>query len=1139
MSMSPQCSAVQREPFNKMGFWALLVTQFQGAFSDNVYKLIIILYLPALVASAEFPATALSTAVFNLPWLMFPAIAGALADRYSKKWVTVATKIWEIGVMMMGVMAVLLRSPYLLLFTLFLMAMQSTFFSPAKYGILPEILPESRLSWGNGLLNMWTFLAIILGNAAAGFLLAAFREQVYFAMLVMVGLSGVGVAASLFVTPARPAEPTRRIPINPYAGIWRYVRVFWGDARLFQTLVGIAFFWAAGALVIQNVVELGKVMVLDERLQGVLLAVMALGIGMGSLAAGYLSRGKIEMGLAPIGFLGMAFFCVLMAIPGWGYAATVVLLFGLGACAGVYDVPLAAMMQQRSPDKIKGGMIATLNLATFGGMMVAAALFWLLFNKLGIGPSKIFLTIALVTLGVGAYLIWLGPVVLLRSILWLADGTLYSLHVKGRGSVPEKGGALLVANHVSIIEAMLLLYSTDREVHFVMGADILRTPRWRHMAHVMNVILVDPNAGPEALEGAVSRIREVIARGHVVCVNCEARLHPEGTELPWHQHYSRIVEGLDAPVIPVHVSRLWETLYTFKNRRIQWRRPTPLRYPVAVYYGAPQPASVDGPGVRAAVQQLGVQWCLERPYACKNLHAGFIWYARRNLRKMAAADALSGELSYFRALVGSIIFARKLKVILDKQPMTGVLVPPTVGGLLTNIALQMLGRVPVNLNYTASPEILAACARRCNITQVLTSRRFLERLPLTVPGETVLLEDIRESVTKKDQITGMALALFAPVWLIERLLGTPKRGENDLATIIFSSGSEGDPKGVMLTLRSIISQTTAMGEVFPHDEKTCLLGFLPFFHSFGFTGTVWMPFLNKVRAVYHPSPLEHKNIGELAMKYRATVLIATSTFLQGFIRRCPPEHLRSLEFVVCGAEKLTPRVRTAFREKFGVEPVEGYGATECAPIVSINFPDNESPGFYARNLKHGTIGRPLPGVGVRVVHPETGELLPTGEAGLLQACGPNIMQGYLEMPEKTASVLQDGWYSTGDIAAIDDDGFIAITDRLARFSKIGGEMVPHTKVEETLHTLLDLTEQAMAVSSVPDTVKGERLVVLHTLSDAQAEELFIKMGGSDLPNLWRPRPNNFYRIDAIPVLGTGKMDIKAIKKMAANLDLGE
>ncbi len=268
-------------------------------------------------------------------------------------------------------------------------------------------------------------------------------------------------------------------------------------------------------------------------------------------------------------------------------------------------------------------------------------------------------------------------------------------------------------------------------------------------------------------------------------------------------------------------------------------------------------------------------------------------------------------------------------------------------------------------------------------------------------------------------------------------------------------------------------------------------------------------------------------------------MIGTSTFLQGFIRRCTPEQLQSIKFVICGAEKLTDRVRTAFKDKFGVEPLEGYGTTECAPVVSANLPDSASPGFFVRRLRVGTIGRPIPGVVARVVDPDSGAVLPPNEAGLLQIAGPNIMQGYLGMPEKTAEVVQDGWYSTGDIAAIDEEGFITITDRLARFSKIGGEMVPHTKLEETLHGLLGLTEQSLAVAGVPDTAKGERLVVLHTLTEAQLEELLEKLDAAGLPNLWRPRANSFYRIEAIPVLGTGKMDIKSIKKLALALDLGE
>jgi len=314
---------------------------------------------------------------------------------------------------------------------------------------------------------------------------------------------------------------------------------------------------------------------------------------------------------------------------------------------------------------------------------------------------------------------------------------------------------------------------------------------------------------------------------------------------------------------------------------------------------------------------------------------------------------------------------------------------------------------------------------------------------------------------------------------------------------------------------------------------------LPIFHSFGFTVTLWLPLMRNIGVIYHPNPLEAKAVGGLIYQHRATFFIATSTFLQAFIRRCTPEQLSSLKYVVCGAEKLAPRVHDAFREKFGIEPMEGYGATECSPVVSVNVPDFRSPGFYQKGCKTGSIGHPIPGVAVRTIDPESGERLPHGEPGLLVVRGPNIMHGYLNMPEKTAEVIKDGWYITGDIASIDEDGFITITDRLSRFSKIAGEMIPHTAIEEVLHTTLGLTERAMAVTSVPDPNKGERLVVLHTLADAQLEQLLEKLDTCGLPNLWTPRPTAFYLVDEIPVLGTGKLDLKGVKTLARQLDVGE
>lgn len=376
------------------------------------------------------------------------------------------------------------------------------------------------------------------------------------------------------------------------------------------------------------------------------------------------------------------------------------------------------------------------------------------------------------------------------------------------------------------------------------------------------------------------------------------------------------------------------------------------------------------------------------------------------------------------------------------------------------------------------------------------------------------------------------MALFLPRPLLLLALGAKRKTENDIATIIFSSGSEGIPKGVMLSHRNVITMMHGMREMVRHDKHTGIVGFLPFFHSFGFAVALWTPLLEGIQGILHPNPLEPKPIGQLIKKYNGTIMIATPTFLQGFIRRCHPDQMASLDYVIAGAEKLPDRIRKAFFEKFGNEPLEGYGTTECAPVVAVNLHAQESPGFYTEHARTGSIGRAFPYQEAKVVDPDTGEELAAGEAGMLLLKGQNVMLGYLNDKERTDAALKDGWYTTGDIAAIDEDGFIFITDRLARFSKIGGEMIPHIRIEESMHQLLGLTEQALVITGVPDDTRGERLIVLHTLEEEDLAQLKQRVNESDLPNLWRPRANDYFHLEEIPVLGTGKIDIQAVKNKA-------
>jgi acyl-[acyl-carrier-protein]-phospholipid O-acyltransferase / long-chain-fatty-acid--[acyl-carrier-protein] ligase len=309
----------------------------------------------------------------------------------------------------------------------------------------------------------------------------------------------------------------------------------------------------------------------------------------------------------------------------------------------------------------------------------------------------------------------------------------------------------------------------------------------------------------------------------------------------------------------------------------------------------------------------------------------------------------------------------------------------------------------------------------------------------------------------------------------------------------------------------------------------------PFFHSFGFTAGLWLPAVQGVGVVFHPNPLDAQMIGSLVQKHRVTFLIATPTFLQAYMRRCTPESFGSLQYVLVGAEKLPERVAVAFEDQFGIRPLEGYGCTECSPVVTVNGRDFRAPGFHQVAAKRGKIGHPLPGVSVKVVDVETGEPVPPGTQGMLLVKGPNVMRGYLGKPAKTAEVLHGGWYTTGDIAVMEEDGFLTITDRLSRFSKIGGEMVPHIRIEEKLHELAGATEQVFAVTALPDEKKGERIVVLHTLPEARLAPVLERIPQCELPSLWKPKANQFFRVDAIPVLGTGKTDLRGVKALAASL----
>jgi acyl-[acyl-carrier-protein]-phospholipid O-acyltransferase/long-chain-fatty-acid--[acyl-carrier-protein] ligase len=596
------------------------------------------------------------------------------------------------------------------------------------------------------------------------------------------------------------------------------------------------------------------------------------------------------------------------------------------------------------------------------------------------------------------------------------------------------------------------------------------------------------------------------------------------------------MKDVEAPIIPVALDGVWGSIFSFDKGRALWKLPRRIPYRVTVNFGKPLPHTATPFEVRQCVQELMVEAWNYRKAHMRPLHRSFVRAARLHPFRFAMADAQSPKVTFASALMRTVFLARRLRKVWAGQQMVGLLLPPSVPGALVNFAALLMGKVPVNLNYTVSEETLASCIRQCGIKTVLTSQRFLDKVKLKVPGQVVFLEEVAANPGAGEKLCALLSAWLLPVGLLERSLGREKRVSlDDLATVIFSSGSTGEPKGVMLSHYNVGSNIEQLEQVFGLNRTDGLVGVLPFFHSFGFTGTLCLPAVLGVRVVYHPNPLEAKAIGPLVSQHKLTFLLATPTFLQLYMRGCSAEDFGSLRVVATAAEKLPERLATAFEEQFGIRPLEGYGCTECGPAVSVNTHDFRSAGFRQIGAKRGKIGHPLPGMSVRIVDPQTLAPQPIGQPGLLLVRGPNIMQGYLGRPEKTAEVLQDGWYVTGDIAAIDEDGFLQITDRLSRFSKIGGEMVPHIKIEEKLHELAGATEQTFVVAGVPDEKKGERLIVLHKLAPEPLQACLEQLAQCDLPNLWKPRPDQFFHLEAMPYLGTGKLDLRKVRELAGHL----
>lgn len=1114
-------------------FLSLNAAQFLGALNDNLFKFFLVFSLIQIHGQdATSRINAVAGGVFVIPFLLFLAAAGVAADRFPKRRVIVIVKAMEVAVMGFGVWAFSTGADVILYAVLFFMALQSAFFGPSKYGVVPELVGSARLSRANGFLSAWTYLAIILGTALAPWLGTQFDDRYHHAAFVCVAFSLIGLCVALTLPPTEAARPHARFSFWFPRDIIRTLKYVSRDGFLMLALLASAYFLLIGAFLQLNIMPYGiQALGLDEKESTYLFLLCAMGIGAGSVLAGRLSGRNVEFGLVPIGAFGlMASTLALWRAPS-SVGAVAVFMALTGVSAGIFIVPLNAFIQFRTPRERLGEVLAASSFMSWIGVLLASIFLYLFSEVWGLEARTGFLIVGTLTLGLTVITFKVLPDFFLRFVAAAVTRTFYRLRVRGLENVPAQGPALLVCNHIGWSDAAIMVATMPRRIKFLMNRQVYEgMGRFRWVFDLAGVIPIAKGDGRSQIEDSLKAARDKLDEGYIVCIFAEGMLSRTGMMQKFKTGYARILKGTDHPLIPVYLGGLWGSVFSYYHSdRILSRFPSRLPYPVTVIFGEPMSPDTDRMVVRERVQELSVEYFADRRDTCRPLGELALRSARKHWTARGLSDTTGQSRTFGEIAVGGVALSRVFRRALDDTPCVGLALPASVGGVLANLGLTLAGKVPVNLNLSAGPDAIAAMTDRARLRTVITVGR-LRAVFDDMPGVTVLLvEDLLKQLTGMDKAIGYVAARIAPAsWA-----GCPRDwSAEDVATVLFSSGSTGQPKGVQLTHYNLVSNIESVTQVLRLHDADHICGSLPFFHAFGFTCTLWLPLILGVTVTYHPNPLEIGKVADLIKRAQCTLMITTPTMLGRFIKKAEPGDLASLRHCLVGAEPLPARVVDAFTAKFGHIPYEGYGATELSPMAIINIPDAEVDNKVQIGHKPGTVGHPVPGVAVKIVDPDTGERRKYGEPGLLLIKGPNVMRGYLDDDEATANAIRDGWYVTGDIAAMDMDGFVTITDRLARFSKLGGEMVPHRAVEDALHAAVDAEGTAFAVAGVPDESKGERLVVLYAKDAVSLDTLRAALAEIDLPNLWKPKPGAFYPVDEIPVMKTGKLDLGAIRELA-------
>src|SRR5205814_1442291 len=678
------------------------------------------------------------------------------------------------------------------------------------------------------------------------------------------------------------------------------------------------------------------------------------------------------------------------------------------------------------------------------------------------------------------------------------------------------GGFLLVPNHITWVDALILQFACPRPIRYVIDQEYYYKPILHPILRTIGCIPISKRQSHAAVRAAA----EKIAEGEIVCVFPEGELERRGTLLRLQRGYEVIARHAQAQVVPVWLDQLWGSIFSFQGGKFFRKFPKRIPYPVTVAFGRPLDAkSADIATMREELLKLGEFCFSRRPSLERHLAEECVRGLKRRPFATAVIDGIDhSSLSRAKLLGAASALSRHLPKELPDERIAIVL-PASKGSMLANLSVTLAGKVPIDLNFTIGRAANESCCKRANLRVAISATQFMERLKdFPWPEHVLKLDELMPRMTRQIVLWWM-ISLLVPTRLLLRLLRIPKAGGHTEAVLLFTSGTTGEPKGIVISHRNVVGNVSQFRQLLDATKHDAILASLPFFHTFGSTVTLWYPLIEGVRIVTYPNPLEAAKNAALIERYKLTLLLATPTFLRGYLRKAEPDKLRSLRLVITGAEKLPLDLAKNFEERFNQRVFEGYGLTETSPVVSVNLPEPQptKPGEHVQpSSRLGSVGKMAPGIAAEIREPETDRKLSLHETGMLWLRGVNIFEGYLHDPERTGDVLQDGWLKTGDLGRFDEDGFLYIEGRLSRFSKIGGEMVPHESIEHKIVGLLDLSgkdERMVAIVGVQDEAKGEALVLLSAV-DVDLPQLRKQLHESGISNLWIPK--RVQRVEMIP-----------------------